>query len=144
MTVAVRENLLRASPETRPPDTRHLLNFAFYSLTIPQFAAASKAGVDSPNGEPKREGEGGVFLDDPPRRDGKASLGALISAETQGGYAGHGPAALTSRAPNPVPTALDNLIRELGQCDFVLPAPFPCGNYILSLTGSAPVVIHDS
>jgi hypothetical protein len=57
---------------------------------------------------------GGVFLADPPRRDGKASLGTLISAEAQGGYARHGPSALTSRAPNPVSTAFDNLIRELG------------------------------
>ena len=30
-------------PPTRPPDTWHLLVFAFHSLSIPQFRAASKA-----------------------------------------------------------------------------------------------------
>jgi hypothetical protein len=37
-----------------------------------------------------------------------------ISAEAQSAYARHGPSALTSHAPNPVSTAFDNLIRELG------------------------------
>ena len=50
-----------------------------------------------------------------PRRDGKASLGTLLSAETQGGCARHGPSAQTSHAPNPVSTAFDDLIRELGR-----------------------------
>ena len=34
--------------------------------------------------------------------------------EAQGGYARHGPWALTSHAPNPVSAAFDNLIREWG------------------------------
>jgi len=51
----------------------------------------------------------------PPRRDGKASLGTLISAEVQGGYARHGPSALTSRAPNQVAATFDNLIGDLGR-----------------------------
>jgi type I restriction enzyme R subunit len=38
----------------------------------------------------------------------------LIAYETQGGYARHGPSALTSRAPNPGPIVFDNLIGELG------------------------------
>jgi hypothetical protein len=36
------------------------------------------------------------------------------SAETQGGYARHGPSPLTSRAPNPGSIVFDNLIGELG------------------------------
>jgi hypothetical protein len=67
-----------------------------------------------------------------------------MSGEAQGGYARRGPWVQTSRAPNPVSIVFDNLIGELAQCGFVLPAPFPCGNYILGLTGSTPVVIHDS
>jgi hypothetical protein len=60
-------------------------------------------------------GEGEVLVGDPPRRDGKASLGTLISAEAQGGCARHGPSAQTSRTPNPVSIVFDNLIRELGR-----------------------------
>jgi hypothetical protein len=55
----------------------------------------------------------------------------LLDGLNQGGYARHGPSALTFRAPNPLSIVFGNLIRELEQCDFVLPAPFPCGNYIL-------------
>jgi len=51
--------------------------------------------------------------------DGKAGLGTLISAEAQGGYARHGPSAQTSYAPNPVSTAFDDLISELGLAPWV-------------------------
>ena len=51
--------------------------------------------------------------------DGKAGLGPPISAEAQGGYARHGPSAQTSYAPNPVSTAFDDLISELGLAPWV-------------------------
>jgi hypothetical protein len=35
--------------------------------------------------------------------------------------------------PCPDISAIDNPSHELGQCDFVLPAPLPCGNYVLAV-----------
>jgi hypothetical protein len=42
------ETVVKMISDPRPPtpETWHLLHFAFYSLNIPQFGAASKAGVD--------------------------------------------------------------------------------------------------
>jgi hypothetical protein len=45
---------------------------------------------------------------------GEQADSAPCSAETQGGDAHPCPWALTSHAPNPVSTAFDNLIGELG------------------------------